>query len=154
MAVQGSIGTTLEFFAATLPGTYDETGINALTGGVLVGEIASYSEYGGSGTVETHTPVDTGIVNKAIGVIDYGQMSLSIGKDKTDAGQIALKDAFDGANARSIGTFVLTLPDNTREAFTGLISSFTTNPGTAGPFITGSCNVELNNAVLQLAAAP
>ena len=152
MSVQGSIGTTLRV-AVGAPATYDLAGIDTLQAtATLVGEISSYGEYGGSGTVETHTPVDTGVVNKAIGVIDYGQLSLSIGKDATDDGQIMLKAGFDGDKARQRHTFIVTFPDGTREAFTGKISSFTTNPGSAGPFVAGTCNIELDNQVLALAA--
>lgn len=149
--IQGSIGTKIEFVLGA-PTTYDEAGINALTGLQKVGRVTSISEYGGSGNVETFDDLETGIRKKAIGVIDYGNATLTIGSVSADLGQIAMKDAFDGANARAQGTVVITFPDGERDAFTCVVSSFTKNPGSAGPFILRTGTFEVDNKVLELPA--
>ena len=145
----GSIGTTAEIFLGA-PATYDESGIDGLSSGSLIGSISNHGEYGGSANVETFTPVDTGIVDKAVGSINYGSYAMTIGKDPDDTGQAALKSGFDGDNSRKLHTIVITKPNNYREAFTGFVTSFTTNITSAGPFITGAANFELNNKVLYL----
>lgn len=152
--IQGSIGTSLKIVLGE-PATYDEAGVNTLEATAIdVGFVETISEFGGTATVETFTALFDGIVRKAIGTIDYGQASVALGKVTADAGQVILSDGFDGANARQRHTAIVTYPDGEREAFTCLISSFTTNPGSAGPFIRGTVNLEIDNKVLELAAAP
>lgn len=149
--IQGSIGTFVQFVLGA-PTTYDQAGIDALVGLQKVGRVSAITEYGGTGNVETFDDLETGIRKKAIGVIDYGNAALTIGSLSTDVGQIAMKDAFDGANARAQGTVVVTFPDGERDAFTCVISSFTKNPGSAGPFILRTGTFELDNKVLELPA--
>lgn len=148
--IQGSIGVEL-LVAVGVPATYDEAGFDTVQAtATLVGEIETISEFGGTATVETFAALADGKLRKAIGIIDYGQAALTLGKVKEDVGQALLKAGFDGANARKRHTAIVTYPNGEREAFTFLISSNTSNIGSAGPFIRASVNLELDDQVLEL----
>lgn len=150
--IQGSIGTTVKIGLGK-PTAWDATSVDTFEATTdLVGFVETISEYGGTGTVETFAALADGILRKAIGVFDYGQATVALGKVSEDVGQVALKDAFDGANARAQHTAIVTYPDGTREAFAVLVSSFTRNPGAAGPFIRANVNLELDSKVYELVA--
>ncbi len=148
--IQGNIGVTL-LVALGVPATYDEAGFDTVqASAILVGEIETISEFGGTATVETFASLATGKLRKAVGIIDYGQAALTLGKVKEDVGQALLKSGFDGTNARQRHSAIVTYPDGEREAFTFLITSNTSNIGSAGPFIRASVNLELDDQVLEL----
>jgi len=146
MAVTTSLGTTISVVAGA-PATYDEAGFGALTF-VQAGEVTELGEFGGEAEVLTHTPIDTGIVNKFIGPIDYGALSLSMGRDLSDAGQALLKEGFDGTEKGNTHSFEVEYFDGGIEYFTGIITSYTSNVGSASNVRNASCNVALNNKVV------
>ena len=139
MGVKTNIGTTAEIFLGR-PATNDQAGVDALTGGAFIGEVVSYSTFGGTATVLTHTPVDTGVINKAQGPIDYGNVDIQLGKDTVDAGQIALASGFDGANKGEDHTIVITESDGYREAFVCIITANTTDLGDGGGRFIGAAS--------------
>lgn len=148
--LMGTIGTTLKI-ATGVPATYDEAGIDAVEAtATLVGFVETMPEFGGTGTVETFAALSDGELRKAIGIFDYGQMSLTIGKVTEDAGQVILKDGFDGTASRQRHTAIVTLVDGSRLAFTCLISSNTTIISSAGPFLRATVNLEIDAKVLPL----
>ena len=145
-----TLGTTLSLFAG-VPETFDDAGYAALTY-TAVGEVGDLGEFGGTREVVTFTPVDTGIVAKRPGSIDYGQMSLQIARDAEDVGQIALQSAFDGAEAGNLHSFELVDRNGDTLFFTGIVSSFTYSAGSANTMFGGSCTIDLTSKPLPVAA--
>ena len=145
-----TLGTTLSVVAG-VPATYDAAGYQALTF-AAVGEVGDLGEFGGTREVVTFTPVDTGIVAKRPGSIDYGQMTLQIARDATDTGQIALQSALDGAEAGSVHSFELVDRNGDTLFYTGILSSFTYNAGSANTMFGGSCTIDLASKPLPVEA--
>lgn len=135
-----SQGTTIAA-SANQPATEDIAGYVALTF-VDIAEVTSFGESGGTATVTTFTPVNSGIVNKRKGSKDYGTMSLGLASDIADAGQVMLKAGFDGATEQTIHSFEVTDNAGNITYFMGLISSFTTIRGDANAIISHNCNIE------------
>ena len=145
-----TLGTTLSLVAG-VPETFDDAGYAALTY-TAVGEVGDLGEIGGTREVVTFTPVDTGIVAKRPGSIDYGQMTLQIARDATDTGQIALQSALDGAEAGNVHSFELVDRNGDTLFYTGIVSSFTYNAGSANTMFGGSCTIDLTSKPLPVEA--
>lgn len=133
------------------PATYDAAGYDALTF-VKVGEITSLSPFGGTATVTTNIPLETGIVDKHIGSIDYGQLALTIAADSADAGQLLLKAGFDGADKGLEYSIELSLATSTGTNVirytSAKISSFETDVSDADSIIMVNSNLELIKSVI------
>ena len=145
-----TLGTTLSLVAG-VPETFNDAGYADLTY-TSVGEVGDLGEFGGTREVVTFTPVDTGIVAKRPGSVDYGQMSLQIARDAADVGQIALQSAFDGSEAGNLHSFELVDRKGDTLFFTGIVSSFTYNAGSANTMFGGSCTIDLTSKPLPVAA--
>lgn len=145
-----TLGTTLGIVVGE-PATFDAVGYGALTY-QSVGEIGDLGEFGGTREVVTFTPIDTGIVAKRPGSIDYGEMSLQIARDASDLGQQALQDALDGANAGDVHSFEVTDRNGDKLFFTGIVSSFTYNAGSANTIFGGNCTINLTSQPIAVAA--
>jgi hypothetical protein len=146
MTVQSSLGTTIGLVLGE-PTSYDTTGFDALTM-IELGEVADLGEFGGESEIITHTPIKTGIVNKLIGPTDYGTLSAQMARVFTDAGQIAAKSGFDGTNRGKRHSFKVTYVDGGIEYFTGKITSFTSNVGSASAVRNAGVNIALDNKVI------
>lgn len=101
MTVVTTAGSTLRI-TATAPATFDATGYNTLFGAspapALVGEITDFGEFGREYALVTHNPVAERGTVKLKGSFNEGTMSLSLGLDTDDAGQILMKTARDSDN--------------------------------------------------------
>ena len=89
MTVRTSAGTTLKVSAST-PATFDPTGYNALTM-TVVGEVSDLREFGREFNLVTFNPVGSRGVVKKKGSFNQGTMTIQLGLDTDDAGQILLK---------------------------------------------------------------
>lgn len=147
MAVDISLGTTIDLVVGE-PSTYDTAGFSVLSYGEI-GEVTSVGEYGGTAQINTNIPLKTGIVNKRAGSYDYGDASMTITRDSGDAGQTALKDGFDGSEKGNVHSVRVNLPDGSKQYFTAIISSFTTNISDANSWTQASCNLALTNRVIE-----
>lgn len=148
--LQGSIGVSIKMVAG-VPGTYDQAGFDTLDPTMTVfGFLETLPTYGGSATVETFDDMGTGVRRKSVSIFDYGDFSATVGNVREDAGQQLAKTGFDGTQARQRHSIIVTYPDGTRDAFTGLITSFTKTPGSAGPFIRGDIGIAIDAEVLEL----
>ena len=145
-----TLGTVLSVVEG-VPATYSATGYADLTY-AAVGEIGDLGEFGGTREVVTFTAVNDGIVQKRPGSVDYGQMSLQIARDAADVGQIALQSAFDGSEAGNLHSFELVDRKGDTLFFTGIVSSFTYNAGSANTMFGGSCTIDLTSKPLPVAA--
>ena len=132
-----SVGTTLSISAA-LPATYDKAGYDALSW-TLVSQIGSIPSFGGTAQVTEWIPIDTGVVNKKKGSLNYGDMTLPLAQVLSDAGQIMLKSGFDGANKSQPHSVRISNPTIGTFNFTAEISGYTYNFGDANAITQNEC---------------
>ena len=143
-----SAGTTLAV-SANAPATYDTVGFQALTF-TDVGEVTDMGEYGPTYEVVTHNPLNTRRTVKRKGTVNDGAISMQIGRDPTDAGQVILIAGVDGAAKDTVHSFEVTLQDGTIQYFTGQIYSYTTNVGSANNIVSASVTVEIDNEIVEV----
>lgn len=91
MGVKTSAGTTFKISAGT-PATYDGTGYAALTY-TTVGEVTDLGEFGREYALVTHQPVGSRGTQKFKGSFNEGTITLQLGLDTDDAGQVLCKTA-------------------------------------------------------------
>lgn len=139
-------GTIVEIVAAPSMDTWDATEYGEQTY-VKVGDIESVSPFGGTSQVTTFIPIETGDIDKDIGSTNFGTLTLTMREKLADAGQLALKAGFDGAN-KGVGFAVkMTVPIGggaTAIRYTyGKISSFEGGPSDADSNVMVTCAIEL-----------
>jgi hypothetical protein len=146
MALTEGIGGFLSVSAAA-PATYDASGYGALTW-VDVGEASEIPEFGAAYSPVTFTPLKTGIVNKFHGELNYGSITVPLGYDSADAGQIILLAALVSKNEIS---FRETRSDGTIRFISGKVMSFPRGQS-VGSVNMASCNIEFTRADIEVAA--
>jgi len=118
-----SVGTTVSV-SNTIPANLNAAGYAALTY-TLVGEASEMPEFGGEQALVTFTPLQTGIVEKRGGSIDYGEVTLPLALSRTDAGQLILENKANQAIGTDKRVTVrVTLPDTTNFYFVAQVRSF------------------------------
>lgn len=142
-----SVGTTISVVKAT-PATYDAAGFGALTF-VAIGEVESLGEFGGKTQLTNFIPLNSGIVKKLKGSTDYGTASMVIGLLDNDAGQVIIKEGFDGAGQYNIHSFKVVASDGSVTFFTAYVTSFVITTGGANDVRKASCELALNNKVVS-----
>ena len=145
MTALSSAGSTLHV-ASALPATYDATGYAALTW-VLVTDVSDIPEFGPSASVNEFKPIDTRIVQKAAGSINYGSVGFGFAHNTGDAGQGILGSNM-GVNTGI--SFKVTRPDGGKDYFTGIVSSFTRNHSGVDSFFLGTAKVEINSPIVTV----
>jgi len=146
MALTEGIGGFLSVSAAT-PATFDAAGYAALTW-TEVGEASELPEFGAAYSAVTFTPLKTGIVNKFHGELNYGSITIPLGYDSTDAGQIILLAALVSKDEIS---FRETRSDGTIRYIMGKVMSFPRGQS-VGSVNMASCNIEFTRADVEVAA--
>ena len=146
MALTEGIGGFLSVSAAT-PVTFNDTGYAALTW-TEVGEASEVPEFGAAYSAVTFTPLKTGIVNKFHGELNYGSITIPLGYDSADAGQIILIAALASKSAIS---FRETRSDGTIRYIMGKVMSFPRGQS-VGSVNMASCNIEFTTADVEVAA--
>lgn len=91
MTVRTSAGTTIGI-SANAPATFNVTGYDALTF-TSIGEVTDLGEFGREYALVTHNPLGSRGTVKKKGSFNEGSISLQVGLDTDDAGQILLKSA-------------------------------------------------------------
>ena len=91
MTVKTSAGTIISA-SAGVPASFDSPGYAALTY-TAVGEATDIGDLGRVYTLVTHNPVGNRSTQKLKGSFDEGKITLQLGLDNADAGQILLKAA-------------------------------------------------------------
>ena len=146
MALTEGIGGFLSVSAAA-PATYDASGYGDLTW-TDVGEASEIPEFGAAYSPVTFTPLKTGIVNKFHGELNYGSITVPLGYDSADAGQIILLAALVSKNEIS---FRETRSDGTIRFISGKVMSFLRGQS-VGSVNMASCNIEFTRADIEVAA--
>lgn len=91
MTVRTSAGTTIGL-SANQPATYNAAGYDALTF-TAIGEVTDLGEFGREYSLVTHNPLGSRGTVKKKGSFNEGTMTLQLGLDTDDAGQILAKTA-------------------------------------------------------------
>jgi hypothetical protein len=144
MAVRTSAGTTLRV-TATAPATFNSSGYGTLFTAspvpALVGEVTDMGEFGREYALVTHQPIgDRGTV-KLKGSFNEGTMTMTLGLDTDDAGQILAKAAMLATGNYS---FRQTMPNGDIYYSRGLVTNFSSTPGDAGAITNASITIERN----------
>jgi len=146
MALTEGIGGFLSVSAAT-PATFDADGYAALTW-TEVGEASEIPEFGAAYSAVTFTSLKTGIEDKFHGALNYGSITIPLGYDSADAGQIILLAALASKDEIS---FRETRSDGTVRYIMGKVMSFPRGQS-VGSVNMASCNIEFTRADVEVAA--
>lgn len=145
MSVRTSAGSTLKV-SASAPGTFDATGYNTLFTSSptppAVGEITDMGEFGREYALVTHMPVGSRGTQKFKGSFNEGTMTLSLGLDTDDAGQILMKAAGLSDNSYS---FLVTTQNGDKYYFQAKVMSFKVGVGSVDSVTTATCTLELTS---------
>lgn len=148
MTVRTSAGTTLKV-TASAPATFDAAGYTSLFNASPippgVGEITDLGEFGREYALVTHNPVGTRGTQKFKGSFNEGTMTLSLGLDTDDAGQIIMKAA---SLSDASYSFCVTTQNGDKYFFQAKVMSFKVGVGSVDSITTATCTLELttNNA--------
>lgn len=138
MAVRTSAGTTIAI-SASQPATFDAAGYGALTF-TTIGEVTDLGEFGREYALVTHNPVGNRGTVKRKGSFNEGTMSLSLGLDTDDAGQILAKAASKSDDDYSIE---VVLQDGTPYWFQAQVMSFKLGVGSVDQITSATIALEL-----------
>lgn len=139
-----SAGTEI-YIGASMPATYDKAGFEAVVW-TKIGEVTDLGEFGREYSVVTHNPLGDRRTIKRKGSYNEGAVSMSMGKDVSDVGQVALSTALDSDDSYP---FKVVLQDTTHLYFSGQVISFTTNVGSVDQITGVSCSIEIDNDILE-----
>ena len=124
MSVFTSAGTTIGIVAGA-PTTYDATGYTALTF-VPIGEVTDLGEFGREYALVTHNPVANRGTVKKKGSFNEGSITLQLGLDTDDAGQILAKTA---SSSDADYSFAVTTQNGDKYFFRAQVMSFKVSVG-------------------------
>lgn len=141
MSTRTSAGSTLKISAAT-PATFDAAGYNALTF-TSVGEVTNFGEFGRSYNLVTHNPVGSRGTVKKKGSFNEGSISLQLGLDTDDAGQILLKAA---SLSDADYSFLITTQNGDKYFFQAQALSFKVNVGSVDQITAAAVTLELTTS--------
>lgn len=138
MTVHSSAGTSLKV-SDSAPATFDATGYNALTF-TTVGEVVDLGEFGREYNLITHNPIATRGTQKLKGSFNEGAVTLQLGLDTDDAGQILLKTA---ANSDNNYSFLVTTQNGDKYYFQAKVMSFKVGVGSVDSVTSATVSLEL-----------
>lgn len=141
MTVRTSAGSVLGVSAAS-PATFNSTGYAALTF-TNIGEITDFGEFGREFNLVTHNPVGSRGTVKLKGSFNEGQMSMTLGLDTDDAGQILMKTAVSDDDNYS---FKLTTQNGDVYYFQAQVMSFKLGVGSVDQVTSASVMLELTTS--------
>ena len=150
MSISGaftSAGTTIGI-SSTLPATYDASGYGALSYNA-VGEVTDLGEFGREYSVVTHNPLGARRTVKRKGSYNDGQVSMTVARVPSDAGQADIITALDSDDPVA---FEIVLQDGTTLYFAGVVMSYTTNVGSVDQITSASVMIEITTDIVEVAA--
>jgi hypothetical protein len=138
MAVRTSAGTTIGI-VANAPATFDAAGYNALTF-VTIGEVTDLGEFGREFALVTHNPIGSRGTVKKKGSFNEGSISMTLGLDTDDAGQILAKAA---ALSDDDYSFEVTTQNGDKYFFRAQTMMFKVNVGSVDSITTANITLEI-----------
>lgn len=145
MTVMTTAGSSFAL-SAGVPATQDAAGYNALTY-TVAGEVTDLGDLGKTYNTVTHNPVSSRRVQKIKGSYNNGTMTIKMGKDFSDAGQILMATARDSDASFA---FRLTLQNGKKMYYQGLVSAFTTQVGTVDQVTGGTVMIEIVSDIVEV----
>lgn len=138
MTVRTTAGTTIAISAAA-PVTFNVAGYQALSY-TTIGEVTDLGEFGREYALVTHNPIgDRGTVKKK-GSFNEGSISMQVGLDTDDAGQILAKTASASDNDYS---FKIVSQNGDIYYFSAQVMSFKVNFGSVDQITSATIMLEL-----------
>lgn len=141
MTVRSSAGTSIKISAGT-PATFDSAGYTALTF-TTIGEVTDLGEFGREYNLITHNPLGTRGTVKLKGSFNEGSISMQLGLDTDDAGQILAKAASLSDNDHS---FVIQTQNGDKYYFQAKVMSFKVGVGSVDSVTTATVTLELTTS--------
>ena len=141
MTVRTSAGSTIKL-SASAPATFDASGYNALSY-TTVGEASDLGEFGREFALVTHMPVSTRGTQKFKGSFNEGSLTIQMGLDTDDSGQILAKAASMSDNAYS---FLITTQNGDKYYFQARVMSFKVNIGGVDTITAATMMVEITTS--------
>lgn len=108
-----------------------------------INNIKDYSGFDGSASELDKTNLQSGAMEYAAGLQDFGQFSINLDVDDTDTGQIALRTAKTAASTKA---FRVVLPNAKKRVFKGFVKKFSESVG-VNQIIKASCDVRVTGVV-------
>ena len=150
MAKLTSTGTLVSLVAGD-PATFDAAGYGDQTF-VLVGEVIDLPEYGPNVQVVESNPLATGVTEKFKGFINYGSQSMGLEFDSTNAGQLVMIAAVEGATKNQQHSVKIEYSDGSIDFYSARLFSYTKAPGSANSMVGSTVQVEINTPITRVAA--
>lgn len=141
MTVRTSATSTLRISAGT-PVTFDAAGYAALSF-TTIGEVTNMGELGRDFQLVTHNPIATRGTQKFKGSFNEGTMSLQLGLDTDDAGQIIAKAGSLSDNAYA---FKLTTANGDVYYFQALVMNFKVGVNDVNSITSATINLEITTS--------
>lgn len=138
MTVRSSAGTTIKISAAA-PATFDSTGYAALTL-TTIGEVTDLGEFGREYALITHNPIGSRGTVKLKGSFNEGAISMQLGLDTDDAGQVLAKTA---SMSDADYSFCITTQNGDKYYFQAKVMSFKVGVGSVDSVTSATISVEL-----------
>lgn len=108
-----------------------------------VNNVKDYSGFDGSASELDKTNMQSGAMEYAAGLQDFGQFSVNIDVDDTDAGQIAMRAAKTSAATKA---FRLRLPNGKQRVFKGFVKKFSEQGG-VNQIVKASADIRITGVV-------
>lgn len=138
MTVRSSAGTTIHL-SAGIPATFNAAGYTALTF-TAIGEVTDLGEFGREYNLITHNPIGSRGTVKLKGSFNEGSITMQLGLDTDDAGQILAKTASQSDDDYS---FKITTQNGDDYFFQAKVMSFKVNVGSVDSVTSATIMLEL-----------
>lgn len=138
MTVRTTAGTVIGIVAAA-PATFNAAGYGALAF-VPIGEVTDLGEFGREYALVTHNPVGNRGTVKKKGSFNEGSMTLTLGLDNDDAGQVLAKAA---SLSDSDYSFEVVLQDGTPHWFRAQVMTFKIGAGGVDDITSATITLEI-----------
>lgn len=130
------------------PATNDEPGFVALTY-TTIADVVNFGEAGATVAEILHQPVDTRVVEKFKGSINYGTRTVTMGKNITDAGHVMLIAGTDGVTVDTIHSLKIEESNGQIEYAQVRIMTYTRNHGSIDQIIGATTTLSLTNKIID-----
>ncbi len=140
MTVRSSAGSTIKI-SASAPATFNSAGYAALTL-TAIGEVTDLGEFGREYNLITHNPLGTRGTTKLKGSFNEGAITMQLGLDTDDAGQILAKAASLSDNDYS---FEVATQNGDKYYFQAKVMSFKVGVGSVDQVTTATIQVEITS---------
>lgn len=138
MSVRSSAGTTISL-SAGIPATFNTAGYTALTW-TAIGEVTDLGEFGREFNLITHNPIGSRGTVKLKGSFNEGSITMQMGLDTDDAGQILAKTA---SLSDSDYSFKIITQNGDDYYFQAKVMSFKVNVGSVDSVTSATIMLEL-----------